>query len=326
VPSKKRRRRSAPGFFAAKNVILVIAGVLLVLAAGIGIISVTDIAGDMVLGIAAETVKEQTGLLLSAERVSGNPIRGYTLTGVSLDRKDAQEHNILTVGTLTLRINFASLLSGSPRLSLLSIGGVNTNLDILIEEITGLDIPETTGEGGGEIPIDRITLVNSRFDSSWGSFDVESIGANIRDSSMAIGISGVINGVPVIGNLDADMQSGGGLIAQLRRLELQIGAAGRLSASGSVTEKIAGHHDADGIALDIQGTLRGMDISDFAALSPYLSPDDFVGNADLDFTVGGTSSAPEMVASLNFSGSRIGGFPLESLSSGLRFINYRLFV
>ena len=321
---KTRRRRSAPGFTAAKNILLAVAFVLVILVIGIGILSFTDIAGDMVLGIATETVREQTGLTLSVERVKGNPIVGYTLVGISLDREGEPKQNVFAADTLNLTLNFRSLLSGSPRLSLLSVGGVNMNVDRLIEEIAALDIPEGSGEGGGEVPIDRITVVDSRFDSMWGTIEVRSVGANISGTSMAVDLAAAINGVPVSGNLDANIQ---GQRTDIRRLELQLGA-GRLSASGNVQERTIGHHYDDDTAINFQGTLRAINISDIVAMVPAdmlpdLSPADFAGNADLDFTVGGTISDPTMTGRLNFSGSRIGGFPLESIASDLEFINPR---
>ena len=318
LSKKEHHRHSAPGSSAAKKILPAVALVLAILVVGIGILSVTDIGGDRVLAIATETIKEQTGLLLSVERVKGNPILGYTLVGVSLDRDGVQKQNILAANTLNLRVNFASLLSGSPRLSLLAIGGVNTNLDRLVEEIAALDLPAQDPPGGGdiEIPIDRITLVDSRFDSTWGSIDVSSIGANISGTSMAVDILAAVNGVLTRGNLDADVQ---GQAAAVRRLDLLVGR-GRLTASGNVKPAPG---DDGVVALDFQGTLRGMDVSDIAALVPFLSPPDYVGDADLDFTVGGLSSNILMTADLNFKGSRIGGFPLESITSRLRFVDNR---
>ena len=323
-PIRTRRKRSSPGFTAAKNILIAVALVLAILVVGVVALSFTDIAGDMVLEMASETVREQTGLLLSVEGVKGNPIFGYTLAGISLDRDGDQRQNVFAADTLSLNVNFMSLLSGSPRLSLLSVGGVNMNIDRLLEEIAALDLPETSGEGGGEVPIDRITIVNSRFDSMWGSINVSSVGANISGTSMAIDVSAAINGVPVRGNLDADIQ---GQVTDIRRLELQIGT-GQLSASGNIQERTIGHQYDNDVALNFRGTLRAISISDIitmvpAAMLPDLSPDDFAGNADLDFTVAGTSSDPRMTASLNFRGSRIGGFPLESITSDLEFITPR---
>jgi len=321
---RTRRKHSSPGFTIARNILLAVAFIFVIFVVGVVVLSFTDIAGDMVLEMATETVREQTGLVLSVERVKGNPIFGYTLAGISLDRDGEQRHNVFAADTLGLNVNLRSLLSGSPRLSLLSVGGVNMNLDKLFEEIAALDLPEASSEGGGEIPIDRISIVNSRFDSMWGSVNVSSIGANISGASIAVDVAAAINGVPVRGNLDATIQ---GQTTDVRRLELQVGT-GRLSASGNVQERTIGHHYDDNTAINFQGTLRAINISDIVAMVPAdmlpdLSPADFAGSADLDFTVEGTAADPRMSATLNFRGSRIGGFPLESIASDLEFITPR---
>ncbi|MCL2010958.1 MAG: hypothetical protein FWG71_10515 [Synergistaceae bacterium] len=309
------RKRTAPKSSAAKNVFLAVMFVLGILVVGVGILSVTDIAGDKVLAVAAEAVKEETGWTLSAENVKGNPISGYTLIGVSLDRGEEQKQNILAAGTINVKINFASLLRGSPRLSLLAIGGVNMDLDKFIDEISTINLPDS--QGGGEIPIDRISLINSRFTSVWGSVDVNSIRADINGTLMAVAISGAVNGVPVKGNFEADTH---GQTFVVRKLELQAGK-GKLTTSGNVNSS----PDNDGdVALDFQGTLKGMDISDIAAFWPALSPRDYSGNADLDFTIEGSGSNLLITANLDFEGSRIAGYPLESITTRLRFANMRI--
>jgi translocation and assembly module TamB len=289
--------------------------VLAILAVGVGILSFSDIAGDKVLEIAASTVKEQAGLSLSVESVKGNPIVGYTLSGVSLDRGDEQKQRIFSARSLVVKVNFLSLLRASPRLSLLAVGGVDMDLDKFVEEISKIELLESSG--GGEIPIDRVSLVNSRFTSVWGSIDVKSIGAGINGTLMAVDVSGAVNGVTVNGNFDANVQDQAVVV---QKLELQVGK-GRLTTAGNVD---TGSGQDGAVGLDFQGSLKGFDVSDIAAFWPTLSPQDFVGNADLDFTVEGAGSNLLITAGLDFKGSALGGYPLESLASRLRYANMRL--
>ena len=312
---KTNRKHHKSKSSTSKKIIFAVAFVLATLTVGIGILSFTDIAGDRVLAIAADAVKEQTGLLLSAENVRGNPVRGYTFIGVSLDRDEEERQNILAAGSLNARINFASLLRGSPRLSLLAVGGVNMDLDRFIDEISAIDFPETDAEAGGEIPIDRISLVNSRFTSVWGSVDVNAIGASINGTSMVVDVSAAVNGVPVTGNFGADFQEQAILV---QNMGLQVGR-GRMTVAGSIDPSIDG-----AVGLDIQGNLRGMDVSELVAFWQDLSPRDYVGNIDLDFTIEGSSKDISITADLDFRGTRIAGYPLDSFTSRLRFADMRI--
>jgi len=288
---------------------------LAVLVIGIGILSVSDIAGDKILSIAAEMVKEKTGLSLSVERIKGNPILGYTLSGLSLDRDDGQKQNVFAANELNVKVNFMSVLRAAPRLSLLAVGGVNMDLDKLVDEISKVNLPESSG--GGEIPIDRVSLVNSRFTSKWGSIDVNSAGADIKGTLLAVDVSCAVNGVPVKGNFDTDAQDQAVVV---QKLELQVGK-GKLTTAGNID---TGSNKDGAVGIDFQGTLKGMDISDVVAFWPDLSSQDYAGNADVDFTIEGAGSNLLITANLDFKGSKIGGYPLESLTSRLRYANMRL--
>jgi autotransporter translocation and assembly factor TamB len=64
----------------------------------------------------------------------------------------------------------------------------------------------------------------------WGAIDVESIGAEIKGSLLAVDVSGAVNGVPVNGNFDADVQE---QAVMVQKMELQVGK-GRLTTAGNV--------------------------------------------------------------------------------------------
>jgi hypothetical protein len=182
----------------------VLAGILGIVIVAAGIVSVVDMAGDTAVDLAARLVREQTGMLLSVRAAKGNPIRGYTFEDVSLASENGQP--VFSAQTLEVKINFASLLRASPRLALLSVGGVNMDLDRFIEEIGKIKFAESSG--GGEIPIDRARLRDSRFTSKWGEVSVTDIGAVLKGPSVALSLAGAVNGVPVGGAAGLDIQTG----------------------------------------------------------------------------------------------------------------------
>ena len=88
-------------------------------------------------------------------------------------------------------------------LTSLAVGGIDMNLDQFITEIQRIELPSG---GGAGIPIDRISLRSSRFTSRWGTVEVQEIGANLQGANMKVEAVGAVNGVPVQGTADFDLQ------------------------------------------------------------------------------------------------------------------------
>ena len=142
-----------------RKIPVVIMALALALGVATAILSFVDVGGAAILKMARETLKERTGMGLSAAGVKGNPIRGYTFEDVLLTSEKGDR--ILSAQSLSGRIDFLALFRGSPRLSVLSVGGVATDLDQFIAEIQRIELPESSGDS--DIPINRISLRNSRF-------------------------------------------------------------------------------------------------------------------------------------------------------------------
>ncbi|MDR1623095.1 MAG: hypothetical protein LBS00_12040, partial [Synergistaceae bacterium] len=310
--------------------VYILLGLLGIVVVGAGIVSTVDIAGDAVAGLAAKTVKEKTGMILTVRRTRGNPVRGYTFDDMALasapEASGTGENRLFAAQTLTARVNFMSLLRGSPRLSLLAIGGVDMDMDRLVQEISKIEFGGSSS--GGEVPIDCVRLQNSRFTSKWGAIDVNDADVVIEGSLMSAIFAGAVNDVPVKGVLDADVR---GSAASVNRMEFRVGE-GLLTAAGSVKPT----HDAGGTtsggttpggttALDFQGSIKGLNVSEITSFWPaFLSSDDYAGNADVDFTIEGAGSNLLIAAALNFKGSLLGGYPLSELSAQLRYADMRL--
>jgi translocation and assembly module TamB len=290
----------------------ILAGILAVAVVAGGIASVVDMAGDSVAGLAVQLVREQTGMLLSVRGVRGNPVRGYTFEGISLASEAGRP--VFSAETLGLKINFLSLLRAAPRLSLLSVGGVDMDLDRFIEEAGKIQFAESSG--GGEIPIDRVHLQDSRFTSKWGEVAVTDIGAKLRGASIGLSVDGAVNGIPVKGALDLDIEAER---ADVNGADLSVGR-GTFTAAGSANFARAG-----GTLLDFQGSLRDLDVSEICAFWPaFLSSEDYDGSVNSDFSVEGAGSGILITAGLDFKGSRLGGYPVEALSVQAKYSDMRL--
>jgi translocation and assembly module TamB len=298
--------------------LLALLGIVIV---GAGIVSTVDIAGDAVVGMAAKAVKEQTGMLLSVRRARGNPVRGYTFDDMALTSAPGTGtagNRLFAAKTLSAGINFMSLLRGSPRLSLLTVGGVDMDVDHFLQEIAKIEFAGSSS--GGEIPIDCVRLQDSRFTCRWGAVDVANVDVVIEGSLMSAIFAGAVNDVPVKGVLDADVR---GRAVNVNRMEFRVGK-GLLTAAGSAKPS---SDEKGATAFDFQGSLKELDVSEITAFWPaFLSSDDYAGNAGVDFTVEGAGSNLLIAGSLDFKGSRLGGYPLSELSAQLRYANMRLSV
>jgi hypothetical protein len=282
----------------------------------------------------AKTVKEQTGMLLAIHGASGNPVRGYTFNGITLasapsspsdtsDTSDTsdqektpsdQETTLFSAQTLQASINFASLFRASPRLARLAVSGVEMDLDRFVEEISKIQFQSSSD--GGELPIDRVSLLSSRFTSKWGAVDVTEIEAAINGSRMNVTLNGAVNAVPVKGIADVDIQQ---TAVGVNKAELRLGK-GLVTTSGNV-----GLTGAEGVPLDFQGSITGLDVSELTAFWPdFLSTEDYDGNLNLSFTVEGAGSNLLIAANVAFKGSKLGGYPVETIDAQLRYANTRL--
>jgi autotransporter translocation and assembly factor TamB len=296
------------------KIFLYIAGTVasLVLVGGVAL-SVLDIAGGMVADIAKKTVAEQTGMQLSVKEVHGNPIRGYTFSEIQL--ASAQNESLFSAKSLGAGVNFMSLLKGSPRLATLSIGGVEMDLDKFVTEFSKIKFSDS--QGSGEVPIDRLTLKESRFTSKWGEIDVGDATARFSGPQMNIALDGAVNAVPVKGSLDLAMQ---GENITVHKADIGVGK-GSLTSSGSLRP------GPDGYAVDFQGTLKNIDVSEITAFwRDFLSSDDYSGAADVNFSLEGAGSSLMITASLAYRGSTLGGYPVENVSANLKYSDMRLTV
>lgn len=268
-------------------VIIGLVGVLLIGAS-------MDFAGDMVIREARTAVKDLLGADLSVDGISGNPLKGFTTGKITLSK---EEKAFLTAGFLEVKLNLWSLLSGSPKVRVISIGGVDMDADTLAERVAQIKFE---GAGDGEIPIETVKLVDSVITSKWGKADVTSLGLSFSGKEITSDMDVAVNSVPVKGKTAFLLD---GKNVDIRSLSLDVGK-GSISASGKVAPSLA-----------VSGNLKGLDLKELIALWPMLSADGFEGRVSLSFKGEGEWNAPVLAGDLDYAGKSLLGYPVDSVKA-----------
>ena len=329
IPEKQRRRRpgshpqhkrSGRGFM---KFLLVI--VLLLVVLGI-IFSFADIGGSVILNYAQKYIHDNYKLTLNAESITGNPVKGYSLNNFEL--LDSNGNKILSAGSLSGRVNFPALLTGKIRLAEISLGGVSMDIDQFIKTLQNFKLPATSykrhelifsttpayaddSQNIPDIPVDRVSLTDSKFTSEFGVIDVNEIGADL--ANFDIDIDAAINNIPVKGVIDMGESAG---LTAINRSDINFGS-GKIIATGGLVNN----------ALDLHASIQGLDLSEMTALYPaLLSSSDFEGSANLNLDITGSIDDPKILGSVDYKGSKIYAFPVERVSANLSYSDNRITV
>ena len=150
-PKPKRRRKRHSRKRSGKGFMKFMLGLAALLALLGGIFSVADIGGNLILGFAQNYLSENLGLSLTAESITGNPVKGYKLNNFEL--ADAAGQKILSADFLSGRMNFPALLTGKLRLAEISLGGMSMDIDTLIAVIQTIKLPEPQTESNSKFTI-----------------------------------------------------------------------------------------------------------------------------------------------------------------------------
>ena len=331
VPEKPRRRRpvnashthkrrSGRGFTKFLFVIL-----LLLVVLGI-IFSFADIGGNVILGYAQKYISDNYKLTLNAESITGNPVKGYTLNNFEI--LDAQGQKILSAGSLSGRVNFPALLTGKIRLAEISLGGISMDIDQFMKTLQNFKLPTTSHrrhnaifsatpafadnpQNVPDIPVDRVSITDSKFTSQFGVIDVKEIGADL--ANFDIDIDAAINNIPLKGVVDMGESAG---LTAINRSDITFGS-GKIIATGGLVND----------ALDLHASIQGLNLGEMTALYPaFLSPSDFEGNANLNIDITGTPEDPKILGSVDYKGSKLYNFPVERVSANLAYSDNRITV
>ena len=144
IPRPRKQRRHSQRRHGGKGFRKFLLGLFVMLIVLGAIFSIADIGGNIILGFAKNYLSENLGLILTAESITGNPVRGYKLNNFELADKSGQK--LLSAGFLSGKVNFSALLTGKIRLAEISLGGMSMDVDTLIATLQNLKLPESKPE------------------------------------------------------------------------------------------------------------------------------------------------------------------------------------
>ncbi len=271
---------------------VLIALVALVALAG-GAAWTLNFAGDLVVREAGSAVKELMGADLRVAEISGNPIRGFSMRDVSLSRDGAQ---LFSARNIDVSLNLMSLLSKSPKLSMLTVGGVELDADELAAQVAQIQFEG----GGGEMPIETVRVVDSTIKSKWGRVGITRTDLSVKGPDIEADVDLAVNSVPVKGSITARVE---GSDAEVRSMSLKVGG-GEVNASGRLSPSLA-----------VSGAVKDLDLAQLASFWPALSPEGFDGAVSLSFSGEGEWNAPILKGDLDYSGRSVLGYPVDSVSA-----------
>ena len=325
---KKPRRRPIPksgsGFM--KFIIMI----FIVLIVSIGLFSFADIGGNIALSIAKNFLSKNYSIGLNAEKITGNPIKGYTLHNFGIaDEKSSTD--IFSAGFLSVKLNLPAIVTGNLRLAEISLGGISMDVEKFIAAVQSLslNLPSDDKKISGtfaaspayaedesekkmpDLPIDSVKIVDSHFSSSFVNFDVTEIAADVK--KLDVDVDGSINGLPLKGNIDMGESAG---LTGVNIAELHLGS-GKIIATGGLN---------DG-KIDLHTSAEDFDLKEITALYPaMLKAEDFDGKADFTADISGTMDNPKITGSADYLGAKIYGYPVERASANVSYSANRVSV
>lgn len=325
---KKPRRRPIPksgsGFM--KFIIMI----FIVLIVSIGLFSFADIGGNIALSIAKNFLSKNYSIGLNAEKITGNPIKGYTLHNFGIaDEKSSTD--IFSAGFLSVKLNLPAIVTGNLRLAEISLGGVSMDVEKFIDSVQKLNLtlPSEDKKISGafaaspayadgesenalpDLPIDSVKIVDSHFSSSFGNLDVTEIAADVK--KLDIEVDAGINGLPLKGNIDMGESAG---LTGVNIAELHLGS-GKIIATGGLNNG----------KIDLHTSAEDFDLKEVTALYPaMLKAQDFDGKADFTADISGTTDNPKISGAVDYLGAKIYGYPVERASANVSYSSNRVSV
>ncbi len=264
-----------------------------------------DFGGPLVVSKAREAVRELLGAELTVGGVRGNPFKGYTLEDVAIVKEDKL---LVSAGYMSAKVKFTSLLSGSPKLDLLSLGDVKLDADRLASQVAAMDFAEG---GGGDMPVEKVMLENSTISSRWVTATVNTLGLSFSGKTIASDMDMTVNAIPVKGKASAVLD---GPAVRITALDITVGE-GSLSASGSVAPE-----------LDVAGEAKGLNLKELIAFWPVVPPEGFDGKVSASFTGKGQWNAPALAGTVDYEGKSLLGYPVELVKGKWAFAEKKLSV
>ena len=203
-------------------------------------------------GKISEYAKQYLNADLTIGALRWHPVFGLSVRDIEVARGGEK---MLSVGRVTASLSVPSLMSGSPRLSRISVTGVDTSM----EKIQAL-IPKTEKKSDAplNIPIDVIFFRDVKVDTPYGAVAVDKGAVRIEDSShFDADVSASVNGAPLRIDGAVENRPDGGWSSSNLAVHL---ADGRAELSGALFP-----------SQDVKFALADFDLSIAAQLIPKIS-------------------------------------------------------
>ena len=271
---------------------------LLSIAAGAALVmaSRADIGASTVASEIAGAVRQYMGADLSITSIYGNPLRGFVISDLSITRNNSKVFSSMQA-TVTFRL--LSLITGSPRIKTLSLGGA----DLDWGEISPLVSFEQTGEPLS-LPFDRFEIQKSIVRTAAGDFRIEE--ARIVPGGSDITMTGSLffRGTPfsVRGSLLLEKER-----LLLNDLNIRV-AGGNISLSGRLTP-----------VTDVAGKISNLDLAILEKLWPDLARQGYSGTFSTTFAAKGLLPDVDIEGKLEIPEGKVYGIELDKVTSPWNF-------
>lgn len=275
---------------------------LIALAGLLLIFSSMNIGTGIVRDEAVKAVNSMLGADLMIGDISGNPFRGYRIRDVEIIR---DKQSLLALKNIMVKPRVMSLLSGSPRISMLEIEGFESDVDRINSIIGSLHL-----EGdGGENPLEKVRIVDSMVTSKWARGKINEVTLEFPGAGIKSDLDVELNELPVKGTLSVLKAEN---ILDLEELDLAVGQ-GQVSARGAILP-----------ALEVKGQISDLDLAQLVSFWPEADQSSYEGTLTSSFQAEGTWEKPNISGDMKFDGKRLAGIPLSRASSKWRYRDARL--
>jgi len=276
-------------------------GLLAILGIGLIVLSL-DFGGAILREKAQTAVQENLNAQVDIQTVKGNPLKGYLVERVNLVR---DEQVLFSAEKIILKVDLMSLFSGSPKLSLLEIRGFRSEVQRINNLINSLEMKG----GGGEIPLEKVRLVDSALSSDWATAEIKELSTVFRGRNIENTIDATLDGLPVKGLISVNME---GKDLELTDFDLDVGA-GNISAQGFILPE-----------LKVEGQISEIALQELVSFWPGIDPAGYEGAFSTTFTGEGTWDVPNISGELSFQGTRVSNLPLTRAEARWRYRENRL--
>jgi len=272
----------------------VLAGVCALLVIGWMILTRIDFLGDMVLMQVQDAVQTLGDVKLEISPLRGNPVTGFKGTDLVLMRGD---ETLLASSEVGVDISLPSVLTGSPRVGLLHVAGLRTNVDAVMSM---LPAPSENSEPV-DIPINKVQLDDAQIDTQWGVLTLDKSSVRLRGASwFDLNLHGALDGTSgeVLGVVEKKEENW-----TLDDLRLKL-AGGTIWLDGAVYP-----------SPDLSVKLDGVNLAEAAAIVPQLRKAGIFGDFSGEATVVGLGPDMKLAGTASLKKALIFGVPLPQVSA-----------